>query len=428
MKSDQTKYLIRFLSFLLLAGCADLSEIESHSFFEKTRSDNLWSAVTGFPDKQDLAILLPRLHENAITIDIPTHAGDALMPGRWLKSVDEAYWDTEVGTAFGDENLDRDWQVVSLRIAPCSPLGKRPGPEASRLCWPEVRLVWQPVLMDYFIGWTTVEAFSDDRAMHALYHVHASQDPARSKSILTDLKSRLKASNEPVVWSEDQWNRFYDARQAAMDELLNAVLGLRSGERQAQEYGTLDYRVEAFGSDAERNGFYTRLSDFLARFGQARSLHTLTSFSLPEGQNPSGSDTWVFIAFEADEGHLSQLDLNVADPVTGETLVEIGQSETVRALQGDEVLVDATGDWSVNAEKLKQQVVLNREDQGRLRERINDPNQTLVPNTSCASCHSFNDLSFDFHNLSYLQEMEITIAPRVRKDVTADINWLRRHP
>ena len=31
---------------------------------------------------------------------------------------------------------------------------------------PEVRLVWQPVIFDFFIA-TTTEAFSDDRAIHA---------------------------------------------------------------------------------------------------------------------------------------------------------------------------------------------------------------------------------------------------------------------
>ena len=76
-------------------------------------------------------------------------------------------------------------------------------------------------------------------------------------------------------------------------------------------------------------------------------------------------------------------------------------------------------------EALGQQVLTSPEDRARLGDRINNPELTLVPNTSCATCHSFNDLTFNFHNLSYLQEMEMNIAPRVRNDVQHDMLWLR---
>ena len=47
-----------------------------------------------------------------------------------------------------------------------------------------------------------------------------------------------------------------------------------------------------------------------------------------------------------------------------------------------------------------------------------------LPNSGCASCHSLNEFTFDFHNLSYLQEMEMTISDRVVNDVEHDLNWL----
>ncbi|MCX6130742.1 MAG: hypothetical protein NTX25_16995, partial [Proteobacteria bacterium] len=60
--------------------------------------------------------------------------------------------------------------------------------------------------------------------------------------------------------------------------------------------------------------------------------------------------------------------------------------------------------------------------------RIQDRQQTLVPNTSCVSCHKLNALRFDFHNFSYLEDRDITISPRVIRDVELDLAWLRKHP
>ena len=53
--------------------------------------------------------------------------------------------------------------------------------------------------------------------------------------------------------------------------------------------------------------------------------------------------------------------------------------------------------------------------------KINDPYQTLVNQTTCASCHRANQLNFDFHNLSYLGDYEVTISPRTLADVERDM-------
>ena len=81
------------------------------------------------------------------------------------------------------------------------------------------------------------------------------------------------------------------------------------------------------------------------------------------------------------------------------------------------------------AQEIKAQILTSEGlDRFRLSEKINDPEQTLVPNTSCGTCHSFNDLAFNFHALSYFQEMDVTIAPRVKNDVAHDLRWLRQRP
>jgi len=153
----------------------------------------------------------------------------------------------------------------------------------------------------------------------------------------------------------------------------------------------------------------------------------LTAFSLPEGRNPAGSDRWIFVAFDGAYGQIKQRPITVTDPKSGETIYDYGMDETVSSAAGDDRLLDALSDGEVDRNIVRRQIFTEPSDRTRLADRINDPDQTLVANTSCATCHSFNDLTFDFHNLSYLQEMEMTVSKRVHNDVRADLDWLGRN-
>ena len=75
-------------------------------------------------------------------------------------------------------------------------------------------------------------------------------------------------------------------------------------------------------------------------------------------------------------------------------------------------------------DELADLVLKSPADRELLADKINDPNQVLVPNTTCATCHGFNELTFNLHNLSYLQEMEMNVSPRVKNDVEHDLQWL----
>ena len=182
------------------------------------------------------------------------------------------------------------------------------------------------------------------------------------------------------------------------------------------------------GTDAERLDFYRGLKWFLGSYAEPEALHTLTAFSLPAGRNPAIDDIWVFLAFDGLDGHLIQRPIEILSPKSGRVLADLGKAETVAAANADERVYDRIAVGDSTSVELKGLVLTTRQDRERLRERINDPDQTLVPNTSCATCHSFNDLTFDFHNLSHLQEMDMTIAPRVRNDVKHDLLWLREGP
>ena len=73
--------------------------------------------------------------------------------------------------------------------------------------------------------------------------------------------------------------------------------------------------------------------------------------------------------------------------------------------------------------QIRSQVIVEIDDLDRLGPQINDPYQTLVSHTSCASCHRDNNLNFNFHNLSYFEDQEISIAPRTVADVKRDMQW-----
>jgi hypothetical protein len=81
---------------------------------------------------------------------------------------------------------------------------------------------------------------------------------------------------------------------------------------------------------------------------------------------------------------------------------------------------------AVDAEELKKRVLLSPQELSSKSNIINDRALSLVPNTTCGSCHKFNPLRFDFHNLSYLEDRTISVSPRVRFDVERDLQWLEQ--
>ena len=68
-------------------------------------------------------------------------------------------------------------------------------------------------------------------------------------------------------------------------------------------------------------------------------------------------------------------------------------------------------------------VIIDPEDVDALGDAMAD--QFFVPNTSCASCHRLNNLRFDFHSLSHLEDGNMTISPRVVGDVDRELWWVR---
>jgi hypothetical protein len=363
--------------------------------------------------EKDLAIILPMSFR-----DIPR---DPLFPRAWYQSVSQGFSQTSVGSALEWESPYTNWQLVSLRIAPCQALGHTPR-NAEQNCWPEIRLVWQPVLRKVRLHERYMENAGDDRAVHALYPVEPARflkadEAARVQTYITSL-------SEGQSLSASASKEFSRAREEVLKQLLPALRGLRDPSLPARAFVGLGIRPEAEESTLQK-AFAQRLTDFLKRWASPADLRALTAFSLPEGREPAHLDEWVFLSFRAENQRLIPDPILIRSAVDGRVLANLGNS--IRGSQGrDEDKLYDLLDGSDAAEELAASVMLRINDIERLTPQVRDREKLLVINTSCVSCHKMNDLRFDFHNLSYLEDRDVTISPRVKRDVELDLIWLRK--
>ena len=130
-------------------------------------------------------------------------------------------------------------------------------------------------------------------------------------------------------------------REGVVEQLLGDLVALRSAQVEPGAFEVLDLRAESMESDEVATGFYQRLAQFLSGYAQSDRLHTMTAFSLPEGREPATVDRWIFLAFDGVDGEIVQRPIEVADPATGETVIEYGMDETVSAAAADEVITEA---------------------------------------------------------------------------------------
>ncbi len=207
--------------------------------------------------------------------------------------------------------------------------------------------------------------------------------------------------------------------------LVTSVRGLR-GSFPTARYVGVGVRPESDEGGAESRAFRARFTTFLSTFARQSHLADLTAFSLPEGREPAHLDTWVFVAFTVQSGRLVPKNLNVTSPVDGAELFSFGRAETVSTGSDDPRIVEAIARGQGRTRELQDSIVSRGSDIARLTPVLRDRRQRLVPNTSCGSCHMLNPLRFDFHNFGYLEDRDLTVAPRVTRDVELDLQVLRR--
>jgi hypothetical protein len=363
--------------------------------------------------EKDLAIALPMSFR-----ELPR---DSLFPRVWFKELSKGFSQTNVGSALETESIYEDWQLVSLRIAVCEALGHTPA-EADQKCWPEVRLVWQPVQRKIRLHERYMEYAGDDRAVHAIYPVLPDRflnadSAARIQTHIQTLKQ-----GQPLNAAAKQ--EFQVAREKVLRELLIAVRSLRDPSLPNSAFAGLGIRPEA-DDTLMKKSFAQRLAAFLNRWTPPADLRLLTAFSLPEGREPAHLDEWVFLAFRAEKGVLTKESIKIRSAADGRVLADMGPSIRGSMGRDDDSLYDLLN-GSNDGEELAASVILQSEDISRLTPKVQDRERLLVGNTSCISCHKLNDLRFDFHNFSYLEDRDITISPRVKRDVELDLIWLQK--
>ncbi|MEN9825717.1 MAG: hypothetical protein RI953_1462 [Pseudomonadota bacterium] len=382
----------------------------------------------------DLAIVLPAQRSLRIAAqDVVSPLNESLLPRELLAQVETAFRSTAVGDALETENIYADWTLVGMRVVPCSPLGIIPSTDIQVFCWPEVRLVWQPVLKDFRRYAVVLDAFADDRAIHALYDFEPGlvlnpSETIRATTLLNRIRTALQvAPTKPMnMITADELREFVILRDKVSDGLMEKTRQLRSGSFANSAYNAFNERPE-FNSSASAAEFIEKLKRFLASATPPKSLKEMTSFSLPEGREPPQIDDWVFIQFLRQGQKMVQQRINLRSAEDGRILFDFGPAPRASQMRDEPELHTALDSMSAkDAKEIRQRVLLSPTEISTKSQIIADRNITLVPNTSCASCHKLNNLRFDFHAFSYLEDRTISVSPRVKTDVMRDLEWLAK--
>ncbi len=354
-------------------------------------------------------------------------AGAPLLSRAQYAQIAGAFQNTSVGSAFTEESRYEDVRLVSMRVAPCAPLTNTPS-LASTWCWPEVRLVLQPILYKTRIREVIVPAYAEDRAIHVLYDVKLSGglDDVNRRRVdewLRTIRAAAASNQSPFApLNAAETEQFIAARNRVIRGLVAEALQLRSVTFPNEAYQTVEVRPESAGTVAEARAFSQRVAAFLSRHAPSQSIKNLTAFSLPEGREPALIDEWVFVAFKGAAGKLTQESISFRSKSTGAVLLDMGTAPRGSQTRDDDIVYEPQA--NPIAEAIAAQVLLGPRDLIRLKEALSDRRQLQVPNTTCASCHKLNALRFDFHNFGYLEDRALTVSPRVRKDVALDIEFV----
>lgn len=371
--------------------------------------------LSPFPSERDLALIIPQYRA--------IYPALSVLKESWFNEVELALLDSDIGQRISDENSHEDWSLVAVRISPCSPLGFIADPnEIDRLCWPEVRLVLQPIVQLIRPSGSTF-LFPDDRAIHALYRVER-QNPALGK-ILDLIEEGLQLTDIDSGILEE----FESARDQAAIDLLSAVKKTRIMKG---VYHRIAERPEFSDHEKENLFWEVLINSVLNTYCLPSSLYHLTAMSLPLGRRPVPLDLWSFVAFKAAEGSLERADLKVRDRKSGEVFFSFKEdlnkwSEDVSAARGDPDMIEYYSQRNPEERtQLSTHTILDHRQLPRRASQIIDPYETLVANTTCSSCHRFNDTLFNFHNLSYFGDQEMSVSPRVEADVSRELDWIKR--
>lgn len=343
-----------------------------------------------------------------------------VFPEQWYKKVLNSFQNTSIGRALENENKFKDWQMVGYRVVPCAPLGLSPKDDIDTWCWPEVRVIWQPiVILNRVPG--RVANYADDRAIHILYGIDPSlylstNDATRAASYLRRIKAALNERQTNILNTAEKAD-FIQLQNLASQSLLIDAISIRK----AQPIDTIEARPE-FQRQESARPFVINVKNFLDKTTQIDSAYALTAFSLPEGRDPASIDEWVFVKFGVEFGELRQEEIGLNSAANGKQILNLGFAPRGTMLRDDPLIYDYL--QAIQNPEVEQNVILWANSSER--SHIADRQQILVPNTTCASCHKLMNERFNFHAMSYLGQDMLEVSPRVQRDVELDLDWIAR--
>ena len=376
--------------------------------------------------ERDIAIALPMESSYLVPASLSLgQSGVRLFPKQWFDQVNSAFKGSSAGDVLESESPFEDWQVVSARITPCNPLGQNPKQNITELCWPELRLVWQPILRKVTLHSLFMEAAGEDRAIHAIYPVEPTlvlnaEETLRVNNALVAINAGTKTNAKFSSLPSAQMNDFVTLRNRVTAALLKDTVALR--QMAPSEYVGIGLRPEMLDGKVTSLSFRTAFQGLLQKYALPGALRVLTAFSLPEGREPAHLDEWIFLSFKGEAGLITPAPISVVSHTSNEVL-----HTTTHVNRGSMRRDDDSFYESADLDILGESVLLFEMQREQLLPVLADRNQRLVPNTSCISCHKLNPIRFDLHNFSYLEDRPLTVSPRVVEDVRLDLQWIKSH-
>jgi hypothetical protein len=452
--------------------------------------------VSGRVAEKDLAIIFAKNNADALNATTKL-GGEELLAQDWYAATQRGFDEpTQPGLnssglpivssgagSLAAENTRGEWRNVSTRVEPCAPLGIAPFQKASVVCWPELRLVMQPIKARV----NGIASYADDRGIHLIYDIPGTAIlTAAEFNEAQALRATIAAAVTAGTWlpgtsgplTAEQEARFVVLRNKVARAVIGDSIGLRDATTPVATYKTVGLRPE-LATATKRKAFMVRYAAFVERYARRGALKQLAAMSLSTRRQTVPNWSGTFISLRPGPNGLRRENLGVASPTTGKELLTLLRTTANVNISSDNggaqlfegQLVEAAGGLpqGLNASESGQvselenvTLIGTRATKFRapfpksprfaeLKGRIADRAQVLVPNSSCGSCHALNhDVAFgpgakiedasNFHNLSYFDvsfgdqsdtdsprasfERGLSPSPRVIKDVAFDIAWV----
>jgi hypothetical protein len=440
-------FILGTLGAQVACGSAPNDELRANSL----HLDTVRAKLSILPVEKDLALLFDK-NNSDLVLATTSLDGEEILAQDWYEATQRAFdaptapgrnaigrpFTSSAAGSISTENVRDEWRNVSARVEPCAPLGIAPFQKASILCWPEVRLVMQPLKASF----ARIASYADDRGIHLLYDVPGTS--ALTQGELQEAES-LKASVTAAVtagtWQPETTGPLTSEQEARFVELRNKVasavvadsVALRDSSVPVDSYVNVGIRPE-LKIEAARTAFMNRYASFLTKYVRRASIKQLAAMSLSVGRQTQPEWAGSFVSLRPSATGLVREPLGIASPSTGRELlatrsvvanVNIGSNNGGATLFDYQLIAsDRVRPQGPEGSELEKITFAGSKATGfvaptptsrefaEVKARIADRAQVLVPNSSCGSCHALQqDSAFapggkiedasNFHNLSY---------------------------